>query len=271
MDIESIKRAMSHGEMPQELAQKLFNECGFLIIQDCPSKLEFGVDFKSWTIAEKFLGLKLIPPGIHYFFLATSTAPRIGFFKVFKGNEIVLLKWDQKNETFVEKLGSQEDIERVRENLKNIDRNLAAYPFDSIQNWISLTNHIKEGTIERLRPKNLLGLISGQPETISKEEELAQEVGKDKVFNVTKENPERVRFKDPNGLPILKVKPGFEIPFTEIPEVPFTEEAKYRPGIDNTDRLNLFAQKLGNDFNEVLAEFQYAFVVFLIGQVIFNN
>uniref|UniRef100_A0AC34Q0U8 Protein AAR2 homolog n=1 Tax=Panagrolaimus sp. JU765 TaxID=591449 RepID=A0AC34Q0U8_9BILA len=267
MDVEAIKRAMSHGEMPQELARKLFNECGFLVIQDCPPKLEFGVDYKSWTITEKFMGLKLIPPGIHYFFLASGTAPRIGFFKVFKGNEILLLKWDKKEETFVEKLASEDEIERLRTNLQNLDRNLAAFPFDSTQNWISLTNHIKEATIERLKPKNLLGLITGQPETESKEEELAKELGKEKVFNVNRENPERTRFRDPNGLPILKVKPGFEIPFTEIPDVPFTEESKFRAGIDNTDRLNLFAKKLGNDFSEVLAEFQYSFVVFLIGQV----
>uniref|UniRef100_A0A914QNT4 AAR2 C-terminal domain-containing protein n=1 Tax=Panagrolaimus davidi TaxID=227884 RepID=A0A914QNT4_9BILA len=47
----------------------------------------------------------------------------------------------------------------------------------------------------------------------------------------------------------------------------FTEESKYRPGIDNSDRLDLLAKSLGNNYNEVLAEFQYAFVVFLIGQV----
>ena len=221
MDIERIKKAMAFGEMPQELAQKLFNECGFLIIRDCPPGLEFGVDYKSWTIADKFLGLKLIPPGIHYFFLSTSEAPRIGFFKVFKGNEICILRWDQQTETFSDQQASDEEIERFRSNLQNIDRNLAAYPFDSTQNWISLSNHITEKTCLRLRPQNPHGLISAQVETVTKEEELAEDLqDKSKVFNVTKDNPERVRFRDPNGLPIMKVKPGFEIPFTKIPDVP---------------------------------------------------
>jgi A1 cistron-splicing factor AAR2 len=268
MDIEKIKKAMTNDEMPQELAQKLFTDNGFLIIQNCPAGLEFGVDYKSWTLADKFLGLKLIPPGIHYFFISTEKAPRIGFFKCFKGNEILLLRWDKQTESFSEKLASKEDIERLKANLQNIDRNLAAYPFSTARNWIQLSNFINEKTIERLKPKNVHGLITGQPDTVTKEEELAAELNdKSKVFNVDREHPDRVRFQDSAGLPIMKVKEGFEIPFTKIPDVPFTEESKYRPGIDNSDRLDLLAKSLGNNYNEVLAEFQYAFVVFLIGQV----
>uniref|UniRef100_A0AC35FJV7 Protein AAR2 homolog n=1 Tax=Panagrolaimus sp. PS1159 TaxID=55785 RepID=A0AC35FJV7_9BILA len=221
MDIEQIKKAMTNDEMPQELAQKLFTDNGFLIIQNCPAGLEFGVDYKSWTLADKFLGLKLIPPGIHYFFISTEKAPRIGFFKCFKGNEILLLRWDKQTESFSEKLASKEDIERLKANLQNIDRNLAAYPFSTARNWIQLSNFINEKTIERLKPKNVHGLITGQPDTVTKEEELAAELNdKSKVFNVDREHPDRVRFQDSAGLPIMKVKEGFEIPFTKIPDVP---------------------------------------------------
>uniref|UniRef100_A0A7E4VWC7 Protein AAR2 homolog n=1 Tax=Panagrellus redivivus TaxID=6233 RepID=A0A7E4VWC7_PANRE len=269
MDVAKIRQAMAGGEMPQELAQQLFNECGFLVIQNVPEGMEFGVDYKSWTVRSNFLGLKLIPPGLHYFFLASGTAPRIGFFKWIKGNEVLLHKWDKKGETFAETPATDEDVARLRANLQHIDRNLAAYPFDVTQNWVSLSNHITEKTEKRLRPTNPMGLITGQPETITKEEDVAAEIGDPKaVFNVDRSNKgERLRFRDPNGLPIVRVKEGYEVRFTAIPDVPFTESAKFRPGIDNTDRLMAFAALLGDDYTEVLGEFQYSFVVFLVAQV----
>lgn len=53
-------------EMDQELAKKLFKEGGFLIVLGVPIGTEFGVDLKSWETAERFMGVKMIPPGLHY-------------------------------------------------------------------------------------------------------------------------------------------------------------------------------------------------------------
>lgn len=35
-----------------------------------------------------------------------------------------------------------------------------------------------------------------------------------------RENPKRMRFADEEGLPVMEVKPGFEIQFTLIPQLP---------------------------------------------------
>lgn len=43
-----------------------------------PRGSEFGVDYKSWQTDEKFLGLKMIPPGPHFVYCSIKTAPRIG-------------------------------------------------------------------------------------------------------------------------------------------------------------------------------------------------
>lgn len=38
---------------------------GVLLLLDCPSGLEFGIDNISWQIGPKFKGIKLIPLGTH--------------------------------------------------------------------------------------------------------------------------------------------------------------------------------------------------------------
>lgn len=53
-------------EMDQELALRLLVEGGTLVILDVPEGTDFGIDIKSWESGEKFKGIKMIPPGIHF-------------------------------------------------------------------------------------------------------------------------------------------------------------------------------------------------------------
>lgn len=71
-------------------------------MKDFPAGLEFGIDYKSWNVGEKFVGLKMIPPGIHFVYLSVKDAPRMGFFYNFQPHEIVAKKWDKVNEDFSE-------------------------------------------------------------------------------------------------------------------------------------------------------------------------
>lgn len=48
------------------------------------------------------MGLKMIPPGIHFIYVSVKNAPRIGFFYNFKQQEIVAKKWDEAIEDFNE-------------------------------------------------------------------------------------------------------------------------------------------------------------------------
>lgn len=114
--------------MDQETAKKLFEQGAVLIFLDVPIGTEFGIDFCSWNTGEKFMGIKMIPPGIHFiyyrfythiFFLhfdftvsyllsfsavskEGSTAPRTGLFRMFKKQEILVWKWDAAAEDIVE-------------------------------------------------------------------------------------------------------------------------------------------------------------------------
>lgn len=48
------------------------------MLKDLPVGSEFGIDYKSWNTGEKFLGLKMIPPGVHFVYVSMKGAPRIG-------------------------------------------------------------------------------------------------------------------------------------------------------------------------------------------------
>ena len=76
-----------------------------------------------------------------------QTAPRTGFFHDFSKGELLAKRYVPKDED-VEDI-SETDKERMRADLRNLDRNLAAYPYDSWKKWVSLTNRISPATLSR--------------------------------------------------------------------------------------------------------------------------
>ena len=123
--------------MDQKLANKLFEEGAFLFLLDVPIGTEVGIDFNSWKTGEKFKGIKMIPPGIHfiyyrqlvifflnlcvifcfiveflkwdfYFYVISSSvskegsvAPRTGFFHNFSKKEVVVRRWNPEMEDII--------------------------------------------------------------------------------------------------------------------------------------------------------------------------
>ena len=77
-----------------------------------------------------------------------QTAPRSGFFHNFRTKEVLVKKYNLEEETF-EDVHDEETIHRLQSNLKNLDRNLGAYPYDSWKKWVSLSNKISIETIQR--------------------------------------------------------------------------------------------------------------------------
>ena len=53
-------------EMDQDLARRLLIEGATFVFLDVPVGTEFGIDMKSWNTGDKFKGVKMIPPGLHY-------------------------------------------------------------------------------------------------------------------------------------------------------------------------------------------------------------
>lgn len=54
--------------MDPTLANKLFEDGAIIFILDVPLGTELGIDMNTWNTGEKFKGIKMIPPGIHYIY-----------------------------------------------------------------------------------------------------------------------------------------------------------------------------------------------------------
>ncbi len=54
--------------MDSDTARNLFHEGGVLYVADTPVGTEFGIDYNSWNTGERFKGVKMIPPGLHFVF-----------------------------------------------------------------------------------------------------------------------------------------------------------------------------------------------------------
>jgi len=236
-------------EMDQELALKLFNEGAVLVLKDVPPATEFGIDTHSWNVGEKFLGVKMIPPGLHFVYYSAvntkfrDTAPRSGFFHWFKKGELLAYRWDASTETLVDDV-SQQDKDNMKADLQNIDNRLGAYPYQSYNKWLMLTSRIKKEKLEKLEPEEKF--ISSVTEMVNSPEGTADE----------------------DNLPDLTPRPGTNINYTQIsksrcpPNPSGIEITKHH--MDRSYQLEQFIQQLGNS-QEVLAEVQFSFLCFLVG------
>ncbi|XP_054718335.1 protein AAR2 homolog [Uloborus diversus] len=254
-------------KMSPETARKLFDNGGALIVLNLPVGSVFGIDMKVYQVGDKFKGLKMIPPGLHFIYYSAvskdgCTAPRTGFFHFFSPKEIVIKKWDASNEDLSSIQASQEEKDRIQSNLKDLDKNLGAYPYQTLKQWKCLTCNISESLIKRLQPTS--GVINSVTQLIP-------------LSYPAKENAEpgsstgkRFKSLEDKYLPEMKKVPGTEIRFTEIPEMRYPEGSSAaeitKHNMDTTYVLEELLKKYEND-DDLLGELQLAHICFLIGHV----
>ena len=264
-------------EMDPAVAKKLFKEGAAVVMIDVPPGTEFGIDMNSWNVGEKFMGIKMIPPGIHFVYYSSvnikhkSVAPRTGFFYNFNRSEIVVRKWDKESEE-IKDCVSSDDQERVKADMKNLDKCLGVFPYKSWKKWISLSDHISEATLTRLEPtinRNICSvsdLIPPNPEN---------EAG-------SSDHQQQHDEEEPR-LPALVSRPGSNIRYTEISSrkypVGSTPSEITKHSMDGTFHLSLFVSSLEkmygdavsssmshqSTYAEILAEVQFSFLCFLVG------
>uniref|UniRef100_A0A1B6CYG9 Protein AAR2 homolog n=1 Tax=Clastoptera arizonana TaxID=38151 RepID=A0A1B6CYG9_9HEMI len=148
-------------EIDQELARKLLIEGGTLFFQNVPKKTIFGIDTKTWNTGEKFKGIKMIPPGLHFIHYSATNkyddvVPRAGFMYNFKKSEFLVKKWNLETEDISNEVIPECEVERLKSNLLNLDPYLGVYPFDVFIKWKNLTEYITDELVARLVP------LSGQ-------------------------------------------------------------------------------------------------------------
>jgi len=244
---EDTKNVEEVSVMDPETASNLYEAGAFLLIQDLPVGTEIGIDMKSWDIGPKFLGIKMIPPGLHFVYYSPknvrdgSLAPRRGFFHHFESKQVVVKKYDKVTEELISKV-DEEEIKRVSDNLKHIDSNLGPYPFESWKKWVSLSSRINNASLKRLLPK--------MDPTISSSTEILESDGIKGLDDTSKDLGLCINFTI-----MSKTK--------HPPNCTPNELTKYN--LDSSYQLGLFLDQHEN-IEEVLVELQFSFLCFLVGQ-----
>jgi A1 cistron-splicing factor AAR2 len=125
----------------------------------CPPGMEIGVDLRSWTSLPSFQGLKLLPPGVHLlYYRAVSTkddrkeqGPRVCQMVYLGGGDVLVRKWNPATEEFVpERELDEDEVLRYQLGVKryDFDSSLGAYPKEMEAAWISLTNFVTQKTLQ---------------------------------------------------------------------------------------------------------------------------
>ena len=53
-------------DLPPEDSLRLFEEGGTFVFVGVPTGTQVGIDLQTWNAGDKFKGIKMIPPGLHF-------------------------------------------------------------------------------------------------------------------------------------------------------------------------------------------------------------
>ncbi|KAJ6217990.1 hypothetical protein RDWZM_009147 [Blomia tropicalis] len=262
-NVNEIIHIPMNNEISQQTAKFLVKNCGTLIIHNFPIGSEFGIDLSIHYTGEKFMGMKMIPPGLHFIYYSLvdkeqhSTAPRSGFFHNFTQGEILVCRWDPAAEDISTNLEDSPLIERLKSSFVNgqLDSQLGAYQFDQYQTWVSLTDYISYELLAKINP--ICGRIYSASSLVYKPE-------KDGTI---------IPRVDKDGLPEMIISPEATIRFQcETPKrflypLNATPDEITKHSMDSTFTLESILQlpAFANNEGNLLGEFQFAFISFLLG------
>ncbi|ETW08543.1 hypothetical protein H310_01103, partial [Aphanomyces invadans] len=147
---------------------------GTVVCLEVPVGSEFGIDYEAFRTADKFRGVKLIPPGLHFIFYASNGdndnghGIRQGFFVEIKPNDVVIRTWSSETEELVP-MTREADIENLTRAVHGfqLDGNLGAYPQKHAKSWHRLSKYITKDILAKCG-LTVGGTISpGDPDAVS--------------------------------------------------------------------------------------------------------
>ncbi|EFN78947.1 protein AAR2 homolog [Harpegnathos saltator] len=259
-------------EMDQNVAQTLLTQGATLVLLDVPVGTDIGIDIISWNTEGNFKGIKMIPPGIHYVHYSAvnefgEMAPRVGFLHDFKKCEFLVKKWDSKEEDVSSESVPEETVQRLKDNLKELDRYLGPYPYGIWKQWSELTSKINVSLIERCSP--LCGYVRSALELEHCSDASRPRGGESETKRQRRSGNLTAEDKEKELLPDLKPKPGTELRLTEIPDKRYPDNATpseiTRHSLDSSYILSAILRKLREPV-EIIGEMQLTFICFLAGQ-----
>ncbi|XP_017783525.1 PREDICTED: protein AAR2 homolog [Nicrophorus vespilloides] len=261
--------------MDQDTAKRLFADGGTFVMLGVPEGTEFGIDMKSWNTGERFRGIKMIPPGIHYIFYSAvgsygEISPRVGFFHNFRKSELLVKKWDKEKEDISSEEVSESEVLQLRDNILALDKFLGPYPFDISEKWNNLSTHLTETLIKNLSSSS--GYVRSALELMSCKDEDRPRAGKT-VDGVAPQATRKLRpsfsYNPENDLlPDLKAIEGTALRLNTFPERNYPEGSTAaeitKHHLDNTYVLEVFLKNYTNPI-DIIGELEFAYICFLVG------
>uniref|UniRef100_A0A1A8H9Y5 Protein AAR2 homolog n=1 Tax=Nothobranchius korthausae TaxID=1143690 RepID=A0A1A8H9Y5_9TELE len=266
----------SSSNMDPDVARRLFEEGATLVLLGVPQGTELGIDCKSWQVGPRFRGVKMIPPGLHFLHYCSVNSPscggeigpKTGLFLTLKPREILLANWDPKEEDLdFSASENEEEVNRIRGTLRELDPFLGPYPYEVMRKWVSLTDHISEKLASDLQP--LTGRICAFSDVVPElqfrhTKDRAEQPRNDTACQSMKEGLDR--------LPKMKHREGTELRFSVIPQKTYPPGATpaeiTKCSMDLSYALErVLEKKYENQPLNLLGELQFSFVCFLIGNV----
>lgn len=133
-------------------------QSGALVALDVPAGSAFGVDWQVHTVGPAFLGMKLIPPGLHLAIYG-STLHALGFFFVARPGGVLAFRWDARSECLERSAGEEAQL-AAQVHALELDARLGAYdaadPASEAADgtwatWSQLASYIDERVLARAR------------------------------------------------------------------------------------------------------------------------
>jgi len=266
---------------------------------DCPEGILFGIDYSAWAVGPKFMGVKLVPPGLHFIYCSASAedvgAMRSGFFLFMHPKDIAVLRWDPEMEELV-RLENQDEEMRYADGVRgyDFDANLGPYPHELDAQWQELTRHATAELVDRIEPLSKT-IRSKRAEYDAQDPQNAQQVSQQGEQSNNRDNDEadeqeldadvcQDQHKDLTSMevdgssqqssktPRLESNLGSgSLFFSTVPRCRKTRgsspEETTRIHMDRSSQLDEMIKReyKGNE-NGILGELQLAYIAFLLGQ-----
>lgn len=134
-------------------ADEPYARSGTLVCLGLPARAQFGVDWCVYTVGEAFMGMKLIPPGVHLALFAPAddaAAITTGFFFAVRPGEVVVCRWDASTEDVVPVADGSEraSVDSAVRRLE-LDARLGPYDTAHAGTWAELSDLIDADVLER--------------------------------------------------------------------------------------------------------------------------
>lgn len=251
--------------MDSETALELVKHGATIVLLDVPLYTMIGIDTQAYSSGPNFMGIKMIPPGVHFVYYSCSNregsefSPVFGSFIIAQPSQVIIYKWE-KQEEHLAKLSEDEEVAYM-EAVKRMefDRQLGPYDLHQYGDWKRLSNYITKDSIERIEP--IGGVIS-----VTFEADISGNLPRTAMERALDKQLESSKFSHPTRK--FERKGCF---YTTIPRVVkqqgFSGQDLTRLNLDKTHLLEtILAREYGGVEDLLLAELQFSFIAFLMGQ-----